>query len=278
MTSPDELLIDFIVEGHHEFSIAEEPTFIKLLKSLDREFKIPSRQTVQRKIVTLFDKKKRRLGDVLNKAASKVALTTDDWTSNKIRPYNVVTAHFVNEEGQLTHLLLDFKHHPYPHNANSLVRLIRDVMKTSELKAKVSTVTTDNASSNVSAFNVLGKEDGLNHVRCLAHVLNLVVNAGLIMMKEELRRLRDIVTSLRSAPKRLEIMEGMAKGLKVEFRKPSIDVPARWNSTLYMIKQIKSSKRVLKCLEGTPNFEDIIIEDSMWEELGRLEDVLTPFE
>ena len=65
------------------------------------------------------------------------------------------------------------------------------------------------------------------HVRCCAHILNLIVMEGLKEVNTSILKVRNAVKYVKSSPSRQKIGE---KGLLC------LDVPTRWNSTYLMLK------------------------------------------
>ena len=275
----EDYVIDFVVNGHHELSIVDEESFKKLVQHLDPSFQM-SRRTLQRRIDDLFKLKQRRLHDVLKESKFKMAITTDDWRSTAIRSYAVVTIHFIDITGKLRHFMLDFRRHQHPHSGKSLSNLLEDVLMTAAIDGKLVSVTTDNAAYNINGINILNGRLGdvnLKHVRCIAHVLNLIVKKAISNNSTELDSVRDVVTYIRSSSRRLEVLQGAAVGLNQQFLTPSLDCETRWNSTLDMISRILKIRKLLEYMDGNEDFEECTIPQSTYELLRRLEDVLSPF-
>ncbi|RZC74856.1 hypothetical protein C5167_050336 [Papaver somniferum] len=116
----------------------------------------------------------------------------------------------------------------------------------------VFTITLDNVSANDLAIDYL-REDGhlkeqvisskgvLNtkfmQVRCAAHVLALVVNAGLGEYHMAIKRVRAVVKHVMSSPARLSKFMDCAKQEKIDCKKGLVlDVDTRWNSTYMMLE------------------------------------------
>jgi len=73
------------------------------------------------------------------------------------------------------------------------------------------------------------------HMRCCAHILNLVVSDGLKELHKSITSIRNFVRFVRSSPQRLDKFRECIEFLKIECKKLlCLDVPTRWNST-YMI-------------------------------------------
>ena len=101
----------------------------------------------------------------------------------------------------------------------------------------------DNAANNDTACNAfigdlkrhghflfLGEE--FLHVRCVAHILNLVVWDGLKVVGKSINRVRTAVKFIKQSPSRLQRFQECATVEKIESKASlSLDVPTRWNST-----------------------------------------------
>lgn len=77
-----------------------------------------------------------------------------------------------------------------PHTGANMADIVRRVVDDFELVDRVFCLTTDNASSNYAMARIIEKEQFLgpdwstvSHMPCLAHVLNLVVQAGTKQLK-----------------------------------------------------------------------------------------------
>ena len=79
-------------------------------------------------------------------------------------------------------------------------------------------------------------EGTLLHMRCCAHILNLIVKDGLDVMKSAIINIRESVAYWTATGKRIEKFEEMAKFKKVKITKKLIlDCKTRWNSTFMML-------------------------------------------
>ncbi|XP_024162412.1 zinc finger BED domain-containing protein RICESLEEPER 2-like [Rosa chinensis] len=116
---------------------------------------------------------------------------------------------------------------------------------------KVLTVSVDNASANKVATEYLQRKMAgwknppmfggkFMHVRCLAHIFNIIVRAGLRIMDRGCAAIRNTVKYIRSSSNRLdcfkvcvdkETVEGHVDSQKI----PALDVPMQWNSTFLML-------------------------------------------
>jgi len=84
--------------------------------------------------------------------------------------------------------------------------------------------------------NNLIADGKLLHMRCCAHILNLIVKDGLYELKSAIENIRDSVAYWTATPKRVEKFEEIAKHCKVKIeQKVQLDCKTRWNSTFRML-------------------------------------------
>ena len=74
------------------------------------------------------------------------------------------------------------------------------------------------------------------HMRCVAHILNLIVQNGLSFIGDGIERIRDSVIYWTRSPKRRQKFEENARQLHVQRTKELVlDCKTRWNSTYLML-------------------------------------------
>ncbi|CAN1303260.1 Putative AC transposase [Linum perenne] len=112
---------------------------------------------------------------------------------------------------------------------------------------KVFSVTVDNASSNDTAIqHIKSLFDNRNtsvcdgqflHVRCVVHIINLVVSDGLGEISTSVRKIREAVRYVKQSPARLQKFYDFVAVEDRESKKSlCLDVPTRWNSTFLMLQ------------------------------------------
>ncbi|KAF3781004.1 putative AC transposase [Nymphaea thermarum] len=76
------------------------------------------------------------------------------------------------------------------------------------------------------------------HVRCCAHILNIMVQDGLSAIKDEIISIRETVKYLKVSSSRLHGFAAAARELDLSTsKKLMLDVPTRWNSTYFMLER-----------------------------------------
>jgi len=270
----EDYLIDFIADGKHSFRIVEEKSFIAMINSLNKNAKIPTRQTIKTKISKKVSKKEIEIENELNKSVSRVSLTTDIWSSISNDTYMSLTAHFIDEKMKIQNILLDFSLIPHPHSGDEIAEKIKLTLNKFKIEDKIMAVTSDNATNNVNAM--------LNftfpHFRCFAHIMHLSVTNGLKNFKNELETLRSFVSKTRNSSKKTQEFKNLCQLLKVQFSKPKIDVIIRWNSTLEMIEWGLEFRDVINyAISKIDEFKMFRFTENDWKIFENLKKILEPF-
>ncbi|CAN1149655.1 Putative AC transposase [Linum perenne] len=208
----------------------------------------------------LYRDERANIQRLIDSSKGIVAITTDMWTaSNQRKGYIAVTAHYLDNGWCLRSQLLRFIYVPGPHTADRLARFMVDCLMEWNVDTKVSIITLDNCSTNDRmletvkkklALPYLIKDGALLHMRCSAHILNLVVKDGLDVVKYGIDKIRESVTYWMATPKRLEFFQETAKQLKLRHdNKLVLDCPTRWNSTYAMLSSANPYRDVFNRLK-----------------------------
>uniref|UniRef100_A0A803MBI4 Transposase n=1 Tax=Chenopodium quinoa TaxID=63459 RepID=A0A803MBI4_CHEQI len=174
------------------------------------QFTIPSRVTIARDCVKLYYSEKERLREMF-KACQRISVTTDTWTSIQRINYLCLTAHFIDSEWKLHKKIINFL--PISsHKGEAIGKAVEACLEHWGIEDKLFTVIVDNASSNDVACMHLSRmvrrtgciNDGKNlHVRCMAHIINLIVWDGIKQHGVCIDRVRNAVNHVKNSPARI---------------------------------------------------------------------------
>ncbi|XP_020114531.1 zinc finger BED domain-containing protein RICESLEEPER 2-like [Ananas comosus] len=240
-----EIMAKMIIVHEYPFTMVEHTWFNILCKALNPNFQKVSRNTIKNECLKAYETEKEKLKKVL-KNVDKISLTCDCWTSKQTIGYMALTAHYIDSEWQLQKRVIAFIELEPPHTGLVISDAISECLLDWGIQDKVSTITLDNASSNDVAAkslrlnferrNKLHFKGMFFHIRCCAHVLNLMVQDGLKEIAEIINDIRESVKYFKKSPGRLQKFGEIAKqlGLSTE-RGLSSDVTTRWNSTYKML-------------------------------------------
>ncbi|KAJ7976883.1 Zinc finger BED domain-containing protein [Quillaja saponaria] len=237
-------IANFILVHEHSFSIVEEEFFTMMMKTCSPLYQKITRNTAKADCMAIYEREKKKLKTQL-KNVNKISLTTDLWRSGQEIEYMVVIGHFIDSNWNLQKRVLSFVDVPPPRGGVDIADALFKCMTEWSIESKVFSVSVDNASYNDVAINVLkdtfsrrkhlllgGK---LFHVRCTAHILNLLVQAGLSAIGDVIENVRASVKFLKNSESRLLKFSEIIQQLKLSSRKLILDCPTRWNSTYEML-------------------------------------------
>ena len=138
-----------------------------------------------------------------------------------------ITCHFINKDWKLQKLVLAFKMVPAPHTGNTISEMLFKCFDDWNVTSKILAITMDNATNNNVALtnikhklyeqNMLVANGTLLHQRCCAHILNLIVNDGLKIVKSIVSKIRECVKWIRSSQRRQQNFEDAIIGCGIEF-------------------------------------------------------------
>ncbi|CAN1755842.1 Putative AC transposase [Linum perenne] len=187
-------LCSMILVHEYPLSIAEHLGFKRFCCALQPLFKVPCRNTMKKEILTLYELTKTEIQREIDGNRGRVAVTTDMWTAtNQKRGYMAITAHYIDNSWKLRSILLRFLYVPAPHTSVRLANRLCASLLDWNIDSKLSAITLDNCTINDSMVSIIRNKlvpsnllmDGsLLHMRCSAHILNLIVRDGLDVIKD----------------------------------------------------------------------------------------------
>jgi hypothetical protein len=197
-------LASMIILDELPFSFVEGEGFKKFVTIFCPRFHIPSRWSIIRDCIDLYLLEKTKLKSYLRSNSQRVCLTTDTWTSLQKNNYMCLIVHFIDNDWKLNKRILIFcliSSHSGKEIGMTIERCLLDWKID-----KVFTVTVDNASSNDLAIDWLRKKitnwctrilNGKHlHMRCIAHIINLIVQDGLKEMFFFLLLVYEVLSSM----------------------------------------------------------------------------------
>ncbi|CAM8929371.1 unnamed protein product [Rhodiola kirilowii] len=257
-----EAAVKMIVMDELPFSFIAKEGFRYFCRYAVPDWHVPSRRVICKQFLKMYAAEKAKLTKELK--GHCLCLTTDTWTSVQNINYMVVTAHFVDSAWKMQKRILSFKVIPN-HRGESIGCLLEDCLLEWGVD-RVLTISVDNASANKVAIDYIRERmlgwqiaplvSGIYlHIKCFAHILNLIVRAGLLIMGNSVGSIRNAVRYVRSSGARLQQFKKCMEKEKVECKKVCIlDVPTRWNSTYLMLSTALELRKAFDRLareEGT---------------------------
>ncbi|GJR02193.1 zinc finger BED domain-containing protein RICESLEEPER 2-like protein [Tanacetum coccineum] len=235
-----------IIKHNYPFSYVEHKATRQLHQFLHRDATPICRNSAKKDVVAIYEREKTNLKMKLEKVSSRISFTADLWSSITSDGYMALTAHYVDETWVLRKKVLNFSFVPPPHTGKMLAYVLVNFLSDWGIKDKVFTITLDNAKYNDGLVETLRSHLRLNnvlvcdgkfiHVRCGAHVLNLIVQAGLKVIEGSIEKVRESVKYVRGSSTRKTSFAECIAHLQLQCgRLVCQDVVTRWNSTYMML-------------------------------------------
>ena len=168
---------------------------------------------------------------------------TDTWISIQNDIYMVLTAHFVDRNWKLHKRIINFSHIEN-HKGKTIGKEVGKCLKHWGIDRDL-TLTVDNVSSNDTTIacnlkkhfkHVFVLDEDFVHVRCCAHILNLIVCDGLKYVNDTLIQIRNVVRFVRSSSARLAKFKKCIEEKNISCNiMLCLDVQTRWNSTYFKL-------------------------------------------
>ncbi|RVW94116.1 Zinc finger BED domain-containing protein RICESLEEPER 2 [Vitis vinifera] len=238
-----EKLAHAIILHEYLLSIVDHAGFRDFASSLQPLFKMVSRNTIKDDIMKIYEFEKGKVSSYLEKLETRMAITTDMWTSNQKKGYIAINVHYIDESW--------FVYVPPPHT-----KVLSDVLLDWNMDRKLSTITVDNCSSNDAMIDILSEKlsssgslllnGKIFHMRCAAHVLNLIVKEA--------------------TPSRVEKFEDAARQLCLPCNKKlCLDCKTRWNSTYLTLSIAITYKDVFPHLKQCEKLYTTVPSEEEWD-------------
>ncbi|GBC48644.2 zinc finger BED domain-containing protein RICESLEEPER 2-like [Rhizophagus irregularis DAOM 181602=DAOM 197198] len=236
-------------------------------------------------------------------------------TSSNSISFLDITAHWISDEWELKNILLDFVKLEGSHSGKNIKEFFLKSLKDFGIMTKILSITTDNASNNNTFLEEVSNElaekniefDNVNqHVRCLAHIINLAAQEALKSLKATVNisedeflnqheniqnnnnqvevvgsilcKLRTLICKIRASPQQREKFSAQCKVADIPDKMVILDVRTRWNSTFDMLVRARELKEPLNTLSNSDiNLRSFILNEKEWECLAEIELILKGF-
>ena len=242
------------------FRFVENQGFRRFCNVFQPNFNIPSCFTVAKDVSRICFEEKDKLRNALR--GRRHCLTTNTWTSIQNFNYICLTCHFIDDDWKLHKRILNLCIVDN-HKGKTIGKMVEFCLEEWNIEG-IFTLTVDNVSSNDVAISylkeatnmwkrtVLGNE--FVHVRCCAHILNLIVTNGLKHYNKSIDRMRHAVRYVKVSPNRLQTFKRCVEKVKIELKAIlCLDVTTRWNFTYKMLENAEKFEHAFKRME----YEDL---------------------
>ncbi|KAG8491160.1 hypothetical protein CXB51_014319 [Gossypium anomalum] len=214
--------------------------------------------TTARDVLMYYAKERDRVKKELAKAPGLICLTSDNWNLEYTNDeYIFITAHWVDKDWKLQKRIIWFKALFPLYNGLNIADELVLCLSQWGIDKKIFSITLDNASYNDVMVSCLKNRfranrailcDGaLFQIRCCAHILNLIVKAGLELANDVVGKIRNGIKYIKkSRIRRKRFYDVADKSFHLNVtKKLRQDVCVRWNSSYLMLESSLYYKDVL---------------------------------
>ncbi|CAN1801893.1 Putative AC transposase [Linum perenne] len=192
----------------------------------------------------------------------------------------VVTGHFIDKNWKLQKRILNFCEVPPPHTGIVLADALQKCLVAWDVESKIWSITLDNASNNDVAVRHLKSmltytrrlplDGDLFHVRCGAHIINIMVQYGLKAIEDTIESVRQSVKHIAASEGRISMFRDIAKQLRLSPKKLILDCSTRWNSTHHMLSVALELKDVFPRYAERESGYKWLPSDEDWSKVGKV--------
>jgi hypothetical protein len=177
------LLIKWIVEDNVHFTQVENPRFRELMEyanhSILESGSLPTHATIRRWILKDYNRCKPLVDALLREVDGQVHISFDLWTSNNLLSLIAIVLHYVDRQGKIQTILLGLPELEGSHAGVNIASSVVSIIREFKLESKIGHFVLDNASNNDTCLEQVASELGFDcqerRLRCMGHVINLVV-------------------------------------------------------------------------------------------------------
>ncbi|KAK9100401.1 hypothetical protein Scep_023831 [Stephania cephalantha] len=254
-----ELLTEAIVMHDLPFNFVDYEGIKRLFIYLYKDVQLVTRNTAKADIINRYKKEKEIVKSLLDDAPGRISFTSDLWTSLTTDGYMCLTCHFIDNNWTLQKRVLSYTFMPPPHSGLALSTKIHNLLCEWGLEGIVFSITLDNAYTNDLSVDTLRDELNLKdllvckgdhfHMRCCAHILNLIVQEGMKGVDPSIVKIRESVKYVKGSQARKHKFLECVSLVSSENKGLSQDVSTRWNSTYLMLQNAIHHRRAFQHLD-----------------------------
>lgn len=250
----------FVVKGLHPFATVESPWFREMMKALNPRYTPPCRTVLSNTLIPAWYEVEKE--NVITELAnvSKVAITSDGWTSLAQDHYLTVTAHY-SSQGKLHQKVLRTKAVYQAQTGETVAVEIGEVLEEFGIAHKVVVMTVDNASN----MEVAARKLDILKLGCFAHTLNLAVQKvySIATVTRWAAKLRVVIVWMKRSTMAKTVLKEKQHLLKLPQHTMVLDVKTRWNSLFLMVERFLEQYPALQAAALDPRLRKPMERDKL---------------
>jgi hypothetical protein len=182
------LLINWIVESNLPFRTIEHPRLRELLMYLNPLVRdtnaLITHPTARRMLVNEYNRHREAVVHLLRSSPGFIHIAFDGWSSRNKHSLYGITCSFLDQHFRVQKIVLGLPELQVRHTGENIATEVIEILSSYRIEDKVGYFTLDNGSNNDTAMEAIADHFGFEggrqrQVRCIGHIINLVVKAFL---------------------------------------------------------------------------------------------------
>lgn len=269
-------LARMIILHGYPLAMVEHFGFRVFLKNLQPLFELVTLNRVEADCMEIYMKEKQKVSEVLDKLPGKISLSAELWAAHGDAEYLCLSAHYIDESWLLKRKILNFIMVDPSHTEDLRSDVIMTCLMDWDIDRKLFSMTFDSCSTNDNI--VFGIRDRLSQnrflycngqffdVRCVAHVINLMVQDALEALCDVTQKIRESIQCIKSTQAMQTKFNEVAQEVKVQSQKTlCLDNSMRWNSTYVMLEVALEYREAFSLLQENEPVYRMCPSDTEWE-------------
>ncbi|XP_051994042.1 E3 SUMO-protein ligase ZBED1-like [Xyrauchen texanus] len=173
-------ILSMLVTDMRPMAMVEDEGFKKMVSILNPGYILPSRTHFTKLMERKYQEAFQKIKSAINTTNSRMALTTDIWTSVATEAYLGITCHYIGNDWKMTSVCLTTMPLEDRHTSTNIAEWLEEVAVKFEIPFEnICAIVHDNGANVVAAAKLLEEKHGWTSIRCTGHTLQLVINAAL---------------------------------------------------------------------------------------------------
>jgi len=249
-----------MIKHGYPFDMVQHEFFEIFVKNLQTVFKLYSKDEVTDDVLTIYRREKEKLINCFDKLSCLFSLSIELWSSNdKMMTYCCFTVHFIDDGWQLKKKILAFRNLQYNYDMGTVHEVFKSVLTEWSINKNVRFLFLDITPPNDHMIGELRSKVSdqappiHGHLFCVpsyAQILSLLVQDGFSEIRSVLYKIRECIEYVKgSSLIRQKFQEAINNGSLQDREMPTLDVPARWDTTFLMLESSLEFRTAFNHLE-----------------------------
>ncbi|KAG6736468.1 hypothetical protein POTOM_060757 [Populus tomentosa] len=236
-----------IIKHGYPLDMVQHEFFEIFVKNLQPVLKLYSKDEVADDVLSICRREKEKLINFFDKLSCLFSLSIELWSStDKMMTYCCFTMHFIDDGWQLKKKILAFRNLRYNYDMGTVHEVFKSMLTEWSINKNVRFIFLDITPPEDHMIGELRSKVSdqappiHGHLFCVpsyAQILSLLAQDGFSEIRSVLYKIRECIEYVKgSSLKRQRFQEAINNGSLQDREMPTLDVPARWDTTFLMLE------------------------------------------